>query len=390
MDAGFYCVDCTQLQCEKCTERVHFPGTKTEFHSIEEITPVESRGVHVITPIIDEILLCIIATVLWRRINVGPDYLHTQLCPVVGHVRQWTSYIDTGLYIQMKGTLAECCDNEDSFWKFFFDLWVRSTVTSSDNWFLLLSELPYAFFGIGILIMLSPLVAVVYATFTALLHAVEMRLPPHPTLRTMERTVAVINKYTTYPADAMNYFCNKARIDLIAELADGDMPPTTCPRARPAMDSVDRFTYAASRALRYFWYFYESTVAGITKGLLTIVLNTLILRFFAIWLGLGPVYLSVVKVVGWPFGIDSLIEQHQEWFSVTGTEAVNGILVAIWNRSPLAAYNVPAILLGLLVMLRLAARWVSRYLDAEREAFREKCASDRRDRSVTPVPRTGS
>lgn len=186
MEADVYCVDCEAYLCHACSGRWHHPGGCNELHSLEQIVKDEGKGLRILTPLLDELLIGFAAYMLISGLNdyVDKDYLRrSDICPAIRWFQDWLAWTDTLLFYHFKDVLMTSCSNEDNFWRLLLDGWVRTVVTDSDSLLLLLRTLPNALL-IHYLArtFIVPPFALVYAVLLVLLRTVEAQLPRNPPL----------------------------------------------------------------------------------------------------------------------------------------------------------------------------------------------------------------
>merc|ERR1712054_158205 len=139
--------------------RAHHPGTFRDMHSVEDLVLNEpTKAIQIITPILDYILVLVIAYMLLSRLSISSDYLSSgDMCPSVDYAQSAVASIDTSLFYYYKATLHFYCSIEDSFWKLILDSWVRTIIAESDNMLLLVTTLPQALiFQFAIMVFVVP------------------------------------------------------------------------------------------------------------------------------------------------------------------------------------------------------------------------------------------
>lgn len=216
--------------------RIHYPGTRFEFHSVEKID-YDNQAVRIVSPLMRELLLMsLVLAVLQSASNMLDTYTHGRsLCPAVDYIRGHAMRADAGLFYVFKGWLASFCDSEDSFWRLFIDAWTRNVVTDSDSILLLLVTLHRAIlFNASIVFLVAPLLAFIYALFSSVVLRAERALIPD-------------NAATRRIESALNKMC------ILQRFASGRLrraPPQTYPRMRASMHLIDSVVYNLKRLLR--------------------------------------------------------------------------------------------------------------------------------------------
>lgn len=230
-----YCMDCRGVFCRQCSDRVHQANDAD--HSVQEIAGRGRQGVHIFTPLADELILIIVFCYAASRTSFPPDYFAgSKYCPFLERIRGRIAGMDAGAVHLMHSTLHEACGIEDSFWRFYGDAWARSIVTGSDSAVVLLtSAFSLLFSDVAVVYIMIPLISCAYALLFWFLHWLESLLPRMLSLTAVEGTLGLLN---------------------VIDLVD-DQPPVTLARKRAATDPVDWLTYPIRRTLRVPRYFYE-------------------------------------------------------------------------------------------------------------------------------------
>ncbi|CAE7477052.1 PKHD1L1 [Symbiodinium sp. CCMP2456] len=299
LEADLFCVDCEAAFCWGCSGRWHHPGGCNELHSLEIIVKGEGKGLRIVTPLLDEMLICIASyqIVTGLKDYVDSRYLfRSDICPVVRKQQEWLAWADTLVFYHFKDALMASCSNEDNFWKLLMDAWVRTIVTDSDSLFLLLRTLPNALL-IHYLAstLIVPPFAVAYASLLVLVRAVESRLPRRNRLLCC---MAVISQQVSAAS---------------ARLVSYNMQVLmhTKPRLRPSQDTFEFWTYWTGRQMRWFDFYYRSTRECATQLLANTLRCVVVFRCLGICFGFG-------KFVRWfleRIGMEETISVQQVWFA---------------------------------------------------------------------------
>lgn len=289
--ARSYCPDCEKSLCNACCAREHHPGTDHEKHSVEEIVINDTSGIKFLTPVIDELLIFIVAVFIWTQIKITERYLHTpDVCPLSNYIRETVENYDSGMFYAFKVPLSTYCNMEDSFWRLFTDMWVRNVVTDTDNLVVLGFSFFWAiFFHMTLLQILVPVISVFYAVFVTIFEQIENRIPQYAVLQHIEKWASKVN---------------------IAG-SSGDAPPMTHWRRRRYDDYVELFYYATSRWSRQFIYFYSSTADTLTMVVKYPLYVCSGCRLMCIVFRLG----SLIRWFCQKFGLDAFMSEHIDWFS---------------------------------------------------------------------------
>lgn len=289
--ADVYCVDCTRELCIFCTTLLHHPDTKLEWHSLEDIVKEDARPeVKIISPILLELILVSGAVFFFSGTGISPDYFSGEsYCPGVGRVRYWIARFDANVFFFLKNEFAQYCDCEDSYWRFFMDTWIRSVLTNTDSWILLLASFLKALMVEEFLrIIVTPVVAYLYAILAYFVRSVEFWVhnifyehfesQSHPVTKVLDKVSRVVQSLRV--AD---------KLGLDAKLA-----PPTYRRKRQATDVAEYVLYMWRRRFRLM-EFYRAQAHAVCNLLLKFsLLAAFILRIVCMIFGstCGVVYLG--------------------------------------------------------------------------------------------------
>ena len=304
LEADLYCVDCEAAFCWGCSGRWHHPGGCNELHSLEVIVKGEGKGLRIVTPLLDEMLICVAAYHIIRGLKdcIDSQYLfRADICPVVRKQQEWLAWTDTLIFYHFKDVLMASCSNEDNFWKLLLDTWVRTIVTDSDSLFLLLRTLPNALL-IHYLAstLIVPPFAVAYASLLVLVRSLEARLPRNRLLC----CVAVMAQQVSAASARLVSYNMQA-------------PMQTRPRLRPSQDIWECWSYWTGRQMRWFDFYYRSTRECATQLLSNTLRCVVVFRCLGICFGLGRLIRCFLEMVG----LEQTISTQQLWF-----ERVNHML----------------------------------------------------------------
>lgn len=324
--ANVYCVECAETLCFPCCDRAHHPGTYSELHSLERFQ-VHNAGVKLFTPMTAFVCIVILIWFFFTSLSISDDYLfRADICPAVEILQQATVWIDAGIFYWLKFRFVQCCGVEDSFWKLLLDTWVRTIVTNTDSFLVLLISLPQALlFQVIACSTLVPILALAYASIVCVLHSVEDLLPRCAVFERWEKAVMAFGNYTT---------------SVIAR--EIDYPPVTLPRGRLSQDTLDFCRYWYERRTRWFRFYYQVT-KDVTKRIIQdIVLFIVFLRSFCILLNTGWILRAFFMHVGLKYKI----EAHLAWFASASKEVLGPQFdAAVWSSvSRLTSYFVDATL----------------------------------------------
>ncbi|CAE8622584.1 unnamed protein product [Polarella glacialis] len=243
-----YCVDCKKTLCRFCTVLLHHPTTNFEKHSIEEIIHTSSGGVKIFSPVLLDILLLSAAFFLLSGSGITEDYFGgTSYCPGLSRVRWGLARFDANVFFYYKEPLAQYCDWEDSYWRFFMDTWVRSILTGTDGWILLITSFIRAItFEEFIRIIITPVIAFAYALIAFCVRSFEIYL--HRVFyERLEGDEHVVTKWLVKLEQVIK------RLSFAENLHIKDAkppPPPTHRRKRPAEDWAEFARYWLDRRLR--------------------------------------------------------------------------------------------------------------------------------------------
>mmetsp|Transcript_26455 Transcript_26455/g.63116 ORF Transcript_26455/g.63116 Transcript_26455/m.63116 type:complete len:490 (-) Transcript_26455:119-1588(-) len=320
--AEVYCVDCKKVMCKFCTTLLHHPDTKNEQHSLEDIVKENEDGVMPEVKIISPILLDLILVAAgmffyFSSAGISPEYFSgASYCPGLARVRYWTARFDANVFFYFKNELAQYCDWEDSYWRFFMDTWIRSVLTNTDSWILLFASfLKAATFEEFLRIIITPVVAAVYATLAYIVRSIEFWL--HKILyERLEGSTHTVTKLLQRLSRVVQFIrvSSKLGIDSV------ELAPPTHRRKRPASDIAEYFVYAWRRRFRLLDYYRAQARAVCNLLLKGSLLAATALRIFCILFG-GTPLLSLAHLLG--FGARA--DRHRDWFTeVTGTPVNHG------------------------------------------------------------------
>ena len=185
----------------------------------------ESKGLKILTPLLDELLIGLAAYLLISGLRdyVDEDYLRrSDICPAIQSFQDCLAWIDTLLFYHFKDTLMSSCSTEDNFWKLLLDSWVRTVLTDSDSMLLLLRTLPNALLiHYTARTFIVPPFAVAYAVLLVLVRTVEAQLPRTPVLlflaKSAQQISALSARFVSYNLQA---------------------PAKTLPRVRPSQAGI--------------------------------------------------------------------------------------------------------------------------------------------------------
>jgi len=293
-----WCVECGMKFCPSCASNQHAPGVSIQLHSLEEIKESwKHKGVHLLSPILPEILLAMLFLHGFITIDFfTPEYLTTQAsCPMVHSVQKSVAAFDTSLFYYMKGSFFQWCNMEDSYLRFILDAWVRSIVTLTDNTVLVFQTLPQALlFDVVLMYLLVPVVACLYAVLENVVYYLETRIP-----RTGEWGERLVK------LEEVAQLCGTVSVFALGSM---NPAPDTHKRLRPPMDIMDDIWYRYDRKMRHFKFVYKNTLMGLQKSAWHLITWTMAFRLGCIWLGLGRPLRFILSWIG--FG--STIAAHQE------------------------------------------------------------------------------
>ena len=142
------------LHTYKSTLEVVVPPSRSEY----------AYGVAIISPLLN---LALIVAGVWAiaRFPIREEHLlnHEELCPCTALVKRQMTNVDHLIASHLRPAIAGYCVSEDSFWRFFVNVYTRSLLSQSDSFPLLLSNASTALFGAGAIFLLIPWVAWLFA-----------------------------------------------------------------------------------------------------------------------------------------------------------------------------------------------------------------------------------
>eukprot|EP00440_Ansanella_granifera_P044319 gb/GFBE01048033.1/.p1 GENE.gb/GFBE01048033.1/~~gb/GFBE01048033.1/.p1 ORF type:complete len:490 (+),score=128.15 gb/GFBE01048033.1/:1-1470(+) len=316
--AEVYCVDCKKELCKFCTTLLHHPDTKAEKHSLEDIVQ-KSDGVKpevkIISPILLDILLVAAAWFLLSGSGIKEDYFQgASYCPGLSRVRWWVAKMDANVFFYWKNDLAQYCDWEDSYWRFFMDTWVRSILTNTDSWILVITSFVKAiFFEEFLRIIVSPILSLFYALLAYLVRACEFTLH-----RILYERLEDSNHTVTQWLQKLSVIVQKIHFAEKFGITGSKKPaPPTYRRKRPSTDWGEYLKYMWSRRLRLLEFYQAQAVTVLNVLLKGSLAVTALVRVFCILFG-GQVF----EGLAWCLGFGERAERHRVWFTeTTGIQA---------------------------------------------------------------------
>eukprot|EP00755_Sulcionema_specki_P019616 Sspe_Gene.69906::Locus_41261_Transcript_1_1_Confidence_1.000_Length_1489::g.69906::m.69906 len=318
----YYCAPCGQILCRSCTERLHAHRTLAEFHTIDRVD--KEHGVHLVSPLLHQGVVFALLLGMLSLVSIDEAYLRYEPhCPAVESIRGFISRFDSALYHLTKSRWATSCASEDSFWAFFTDMWVRSIVLDTDTWYLFLTQVPAAFMGTAVILIISPVIATVFATVASIIHAVELRATPTMRLRDLEYRVRVAGRWLGLVGRVIGKPMHLLRRPMV-EIC----PPPTLP-LRPFPSRSDRVEYHFNAMVRVWRYYYRLSCDLMTGLVYTVVLYTTCIRFLSLWAGAAP---ALRGAASW-MGLHSTIESHRAMLAGDSKkEIVDQLLQTAWKR----------------------------------------------------------
>jgi len=319
--ADVYCVDCKRELCLFCTTLLHHPDTKFETHSLEDIVKEDARPeVKIISPILLELILIAGGFFFFSGTGISPEYFSGEsYCPGLGRVRYMIARFDANIFFYFKNELAQYCDWEDSYWRFFMDTWIRSVLTNTDSWILLIASFVKAVtFEEFLRIIITPVVANLYAVLAYIVRSIEFWMHKifyehfegqnHTITKVLDRISKVVQSLR---------FADKLGIH--AKLA-----PPTHRRKRQATDVAEYFDYMWRRRFRLL-EFYQAQAHAVCNLLLkgSLIAATL-LRVLCIFFSNSRPLTPFLEAAHF-LGLGTRADRHLEWFTdVTGTPVNHG------------------------------------------------------------------
>lgn len=212
---------------------------------------------------------------------------------MVSTVRSNVAWVDANLYARYKEQIFGWCDSEDSFWRFFLDLWVRGIVTDTDTTVLVMQTLPQAvLFDMVLLIVLCPIVAVFYAVLAALCRALEEYVGRTPETEELERQALTVAGYWGQAFGTVT-----------------SAPPQTAVRINSQTDPIEHALYMYNRQVRNVGFYFNSTYDYLQYAVQQWLVGVTVTRLACIWFRLGP----VLRVL-WSSLFHGTVAQHRAWF----------------------------------------------------------------------------
>lgn len=292
--ATIYCPDCVwpnRFFCDDCAVREHHVGSRVQFHSLERIS---TYGVHVITPLIDFLLLPLISVYLFWHIGIpSKDYAYGEdVCPTVRSIRAPFFAFDAAFASLLKSVFAYWCAAEDGYWRLYMDAWARGVVSSSDSLALILATLPRALifrFTVERL-LLVPVLSLLNAIICTFFHVLEGVQAVHP-----RASDALLDKAPV--VWSLIGFIHNVTDTFVSP----DMRvPLTYPRKRRSMNFLEGAAYTMGRKLRVFASYYYGAAARVSTFFTVGFLSALLFRLICVAVDAGAYVRGGLSRVGLP------------------------------------------------------------------------------------------
>lgn len=226
---------------EECYERMY--GHVKKKHNIEKVNDDQSYGLHIITPLFDEMVFVAIFAYLATHVVIEKDYFVGKMyCPATLEVRGWMSVIDLGYVTYYKAGFLKTCGVEDSFIRFYGDAWLRSFVTGNDNMVGIVGGyFPAVAADLALTKIGIPIVARILSAFFSIIWYIERWLP---------RT-GCVPEFLAELSDSLNI------LDFIDEVPQPtEWRAPRAPTGNFIYDTYDLFNYPYMRILRVPNYYF--------------------------------------------------------------------------------------------------------------------------------------
>jgi hypothetical protein len=269
------------------------------------------------------------------------DYLTTQvICPAVNELRTFTAQVDANLFLHFKSSFSTWCDVEDTFFRFLFDLWVRSIVTNTDDLVLVFQTLPKALmYDVLLINAVVPVVSFLYASLLAIVYHLESYLPRPKKLEKGANGEKQVQPFLLR-LESLSDAINSWGLQLVGSSWDMTIfPPETKWRKRPDLDRLEGFFYWRSRITRWFSYYFKTCLDALNSVMWYIVISTGVARIVCIWFGLAPRIHSLFNF----FGGGSIITDARRYFGSDWDLIVNESTIAFTGMT---LFNFAEIFLG--------------------------------------------
>jgi len=297
--------------------------------------------VKIFSPILLDLVLFASACFLFSGAGINAEYFSgTSYCPGLSRLRGWLVWMDANVFFYWKNELAQYCDWEDSYWRFFMDAWIRSVLTNTDSWILLIGSFIKALtFEEFMRIIITPVAAHVYAVLAYIVRSVEFWLHKilYERLEGSDHTITKILQVLSRMVQQIKFAQKLGIADTSVKLA-----PPTHRRKRPAEDWGEYLVYMWGRRFRLL-EFHKAQAHSACGALLKYSLYAaLFLRIFCIIFG-GETLLNIAYLLG--FG--GRAEQHQAWFTqMTGASINDGSANYYYWTDRLVSAVVPQVLMS--------------------------------------------
>eukprot|EP00659_Diplonema_papillatum_P006999 gene6999-10793_t len=245
------------------------------------------------TPFVPYIVVIGLCWWVYSVVTIDAKYYENVRCPVVERLSALTKQ-DPVLFYYFKSSLARTCDSEDSLWRYFTDAWVKTVVTESDSWYLLLIQFQSVFVGTAVVFVAAPIFSLIFVVPGMLCQTLELslNLAGAPWTR-VERILLFWESIVCLPVLLFVLLCRSSPLPFVLrgfkeQLYTGDNLLTAIEESQKAITGTHP-CYSASaansrscRKARSFKDFHGQGEAIIQQGTLLLAVKTEALRLLKV------------------------------------------------------------------------------------------------------------
>jgi hypothetical protein len=312
------------------------------------------EGVRLLSPVLGPALLLYALYLCVFTFEIKQDYTYAEVCPATQRIKMYLIAKDAAVYNTfLRSSLTSYCLQEDSFYQFFLNLYVRNLVSTSDAWTLLLYDVRCSLVPWGIVTFFLYGCARAYALLAFTLATVEsLVIPRLRVLFLLSHCLATISTL------GQNFLA------LLSDALLSCVPLPTMPTPIPSTHVLagQGLAYRVGRHTRYIAYHNSIAQATLMRFFL-ISLSCVFLARYCCLLGWGVDFIEpVLTLLAW---VGVPVPRHQELFSsmVPGLVQVDvPLFLADLVLPPFAAQRVDARSLYFMIVIAASYRLVWRFV----------------------------
>jgi hypothetical protein len=314
----------------------------------------EDQGVRILSPLLGPGLLLYALYLCVSTFELKQDYTYAEVCPATQRLKMYLIAKDAAVYNTfLRASLTSYCLQEDSFYQFFLNLYVRDLVSTSDSWTLLLYDVRCSFVPWGIVTFFLYGCARAYALLAFTVTTVESWVLPRL------RVLLLISQCLAAIPTLGQHF-----LALLSDALLSCVPLPTMPTSIPSTHVLagQGLAYRVGRHTRYIAY-HNSMAQATLMRLFLISLSCVFLARYCCLLDWGVGFIEpVLMLLTWG-GV--AVPRHQELFStmVPGFVQVDvPLFLAELVLPPSAAQRVDARSLYFMIVIAASYRLVWRFV----------------------------